>query len=152
MTGRESKNGNDLFYICSLIEYIARKTKNEPAAVIDKLGTDKLRKIYELADIYHSENIDNVAQELIEKHDIQTGNYDTVSQCKYSVPTHWDIGKVYKRLIKSVSEETESDVIETLAAVFSSKIVELIENYNSSFYYDSPSAIHAAYQNNCIPD
>ena len=26
--GRESKKDNDLFYTCSLIDYIARKTKN----------------------------------------------------------------------------------------------------------------------------
>ena len=152
MIGRESKFSNDLFYVCSLIEYIARKTKNKPSFVIDKLGTDRLRKVYELADIYHSENIESVAQELIEKYNIQSGDYDTVSHCKYAVPTHWDIGKVYKRLIKSVSEETGNDVIDTLTEVFSSRIVDLIENYNSSFYYDSPNAIYAAYQNNCIPE
>ncbi len=27
--GRESKKDNDLFYTCSLIDYIARKTKNQ---------------------------------------------------------------------------------------------------------------------------
>ncbi len=29
MTGREDKQGNDLFFVCSLIEYLARKTKNQ---------------------------------------------------------------------------------------------------------------------------
>lgn len=152
MNGRESKSSNDLFYICSLIEYIARKSENEPAVVIKKIGTRRLRKIYELADIYHSESIDSAAQKLIEQYDIQQGNYNTVSECKYAVPTHWDIGKVYKRLIKNVSEATGNDVIDTLAEVFSSKIVGLIENYNSSFYYENPGAIFSAYQNNCIPE
>ena len=28
MAGREDKNANNLFFLCSLIEYISRKTKN----------------------------------------------------------------------------------------------------------------------------
>ena len=28
MTGREDRRGNDLFFVCSLIEAIGRKTKN----------------------------------------------------------------------------------------------------------------------------
>jgi len=28
MSGREDKNANNLFFLCSLIEYISRKTKN----------------------------------------------------------------------------------------------------------------------------
>ena len=29
MNGREDNKLNDLFFVCSLIEYVARKTKNE---------------------------------------------------------------------------------------------------------------------------
>ena len=36
--GRESQKDNDLFYTCSLIDYIARKTKNKRVAVVDALG------------------------------------------------------------------------------------------------------------------
>lgn len=32
------KNDNDLFYTCSLIEYIGRQTKNRRVDVVDKLG------------------------------------------------------------------------------------------------------------------
>ena len=34
--GHESKKDNDLFYTCSLIDYIARKTKNTRADVVNK--------------------------------------------------------------------------------------------------------------------
>lgn len=51
--GRESKKDNDLFYTCSLIDYIARKTKNTRADVVNKLGKQRVDKIYDLADIYH---------------------------------------------------------------------------------------------------
>ena len=57
--GKESQKDNDLFYTCSLIDYIARKTKNKRAAVVDALGKERIAKIYDLADIYHSDNIDD---------------------------------------------------------------------------------------------
>ena len=40
--GRESKKDNDLFYTCSLIDYIARKTKNTRADVVNKLGKQRI--------------------------------------------------------------------------------------------------------------
>ena len=38
--GREDKKDNDLFYTCSLIDYISRKTKNIRADVVNQLGKD----------------------------------------------------------------------------------------------------------------
>ena len=141
MTGREDKKANDLFFTCSLIEYIARKTKNKPADIVDCLGKDNLEKIYELADIYHSDNIDKVSNDFIAKCHIQSGNCDKVTKCKYSGPTHWEIGKVYKRLILMLSDEQKSNVIELLVKVYRSPISDLIEDYNGSFYYENPQTI-----------
>ena len=53
MNGREDKRDNDLFFVCSLIEYIARKTLNPRDAVVNAIGKDGLTHIYELADVYH---------------------------------------------------------------------------------------------------
>lgn len=152
MSGREDKKSNDLFYTCSLIGYIARKTNNKPSHIVSTLGKECVAKIYELADVYHSDNIDRVADDLITDHNITNGSFDNVAECEYSIPTHWDIGKVYKRLILAVSENSGDDIISSLMKVYNSKIVDLIEDYNSSFYYDNPGTIFATYQNNCIPE
>ena len=141
---RESKEENDLFFVCSLIEYIARKTKNTKKAIIDKLGKEKISKIYELAEVYHSENIEKVSDELIEEKNIRTGEYDHVSKCQYRVPTYWEIGKVYKRLIIMVNSN-KLEYIDTLIEVISSWIVEKIDNYNSSMYYENPDYIYQCY-------
>jgi hypothetical protein len=58
MTGREDKNANNLFFLCSLIEYIGRKTKNHRNVVVNAIGKYDLQHIFDLADVYHSENID----------------------------------------------------------------------------------------------
>ena len=65
MIGREDKSSNDLFFTCSLIDYIARKTKNRRRDVVNALGRVRLKKIYELADVYHSDNIDDVSDDFI---------------------------------------------------------------------------------------
>ena len=101
--GREPQKDNDLFYTCGLIEYIACKTKNIRSEVVKKLGKDRISKIYEFADVYHCENIDAVSDDFIEDASIVPGAFDNVADCGYVVPSHWDIGKVYKRLIKMVA-------------------------------------------------
>ena len=104
MTGRELKRHNDLFYLGALIEYIARTTKNRNRVIVNALGEERLTKIYKLADIYNSDNIARVADDLIRECNIENDYFD-ITNVKYAVPTHWDIAKVYKRLIISVSQD-----------------------------------------------
>ena len=140
----ESQKENDLFFTCSLIEYIARKTKNTKRKVVKKLGKENIKKIYELAEVYHCENIEKVSDEFIKNADIKIGTYDVVSNCKYNLPTYWDIGKVYKRLIIMVNND-ENKFVDTLIEVLSSWIIEKIDNYNSSMYYENPEYIYQCY-------
>ena len=95
-----TKNNNDLFYICSLIEYIGRKTKQPRKKVADYLGRKHIHRIYEHADVFHCEPIEKVAEELIEECNIPKGSFDNVGACRYTVPDYWDIGEVYERLIE----------------------------------------------------
>ena len=142
----EPQKENDLFFVCSLIEYIARKTNNTKKMVVEKLGKEKIQKIYKLAEVYHSENIEKVSDELIEEAKIENGNYDIISKCEYNVPTHWDMGKVYKRLIVMLCNNDEEKYIDTAIEVFTSWIIEKIDNYNSSMYYENPSYIYECYK------
>ncbi len=150
MTGREAQKDNDLFFTCSLIDYIARKTKNTRALVVNALGAERLSKIYELADVYHSDNIDRVCDDFIAEANIPTGEFDNVTSARYAVPSHWDIGKVYKRLILGAAKETSDDIIETLLSVYNSFVSDKIDDYNSSFYYESPQYILNTYLTNEI--
>ncbi len=145
MIGRESKESNDLFFTCSLIEYIARKTKNHRSFVVNTLGRDNVAKIYELADIYHSDNLDRVCDDFIQVARISTGDYDNIINAKYAIPSHWDIGKVYKRLILGINKEKQLDIVDALFEAYNSFVSEKIQDYNSSFYYDAPQNILNAY-------
>lgn len=146
--GRESQKTNDLFYTCSLIEYIARKTKNVRAYVVNQLGKERIEKIYDLADVYHCDNIERVAEDFIQEAGVKKGNFDNVGECRYTIPSHWDIGKVYKRLITMVSEKDDISVTDALIKVYNSFISEKIDDYNSSVYYENPSYIFTCYEEN----
>lgn len=145
MIGRENPKENDLFFTCSLIDYMARKTKNKRADVVNVLGKAALKKIYDLADIYHSDNIDRVSDDFIQSAGLKEGKFDNVSTARYSVPSHWDIGKVYKRLILGISKEKGIDIIDALFAAYNSFVSDKIEDFNSSFYYDVPQNILNAF-------
>ena len=148
--GRESRKDNDLFFTCAFIDYIARKTKNTRAAVVNALGKERLERIYELADVYHCDNIDRVSDDFIEEAGIQAGTFDNVADCKYAIPSHWDIGKVYKRLIKQVAEEEKISVIKALIKVYNSFLSPKIDDYNSSMYYENPSYLFECYRENRV--
>jgi hypothetical protein len=145
MNGREKKEHNDLFFVCSLIEYIGRKTKNHRSVVVNALGKDRLQHLYELADVYHSDNIDKVSDELIDRYHIKEGLFDNIADCRYSIPTHWDIGKVYKRLIVDVCDRQGKEPIGALTEVYNSWLSRKIEDFNCSLYYDNPGYLYASY-------
>ena len=140
----EDQKENDLFYTCSLIEYIARKTKNEKKVIVQKLGKEKIEKIYNLAEVYHSEDIEQVSDEFIESYDISCGDYDIIKNCEYDIPSHFDIGKVYNRLILMISDN-EEEYIDNLIKVLTSWIIKNIDNYNSSMYYENPGYIYQCF-------
>lgn len=145
MTGREDRKENDLFFTCSLIEYIARQTKNRRSVVVNSLGRTLIEKIYDLADVYHSDNIDTVSENFIEKAGITNGDFDNVAAARYAVPSHWDIGKVYKRLVLGITREKKLPIVDAIFEAYNSFVSEKIDDYNSSFYYDAPQNILNAY-------
>lgn len=148
--GRESSKDNDLFFTCSLIDYIARKTKNTRVKVVNALGKRNLAKIYDLADVYHSDNIERVSDDFIREAKIEMGQFDNVTACKYAIPSYWDIGKVYKRLIKSIADCEKIDVIDALLKVYNSFISSKIDDYNSSMYYENPSYLLECFLENKV--
>ena len=145
MNGRDTKEGSDLFFVCSLIEYIGRKTKNHRNVVVNALGMEKLQHLFDLADVYHCENMDKLTFDLIKKHKIEDRAFDNIADAKYAIPTHWDIGKVYKRLIMAVGEKQKKPLIAALVEVYNSWLSLKIEDFNSSVYYESPEYLYASY-------
>lgn len=137
-----TKYDSDLMFLCSLIEYIGRRQKRPRSEVVEELGKQTITRIYKYADVLHCEPIERVADEFVTLAGIGTGDYDNVAGCKYEVPDYWAIGEVYERLIEDVMQ---TDVIDTLLAVYSSWISDAISNYNSDFFYQPRDYIRECY-------
>ena len=125
----ENQKENDLFFVCSILEYIARKTKNKKKYIVEQIGKEKIKKIFDLAEIYHSENIEKVSDEIMKESNIKTGNYTLI--LKDERPTFWEIGRVYQRLILKMDNNTET-FIDNLYTVMTSWIILEIDHYESS--------------------
>lgn len=144
MSGREDKNLNDLFFVCSLIEYVARKTKNERRVIVNALGRSGIEHYYRLAEVYHCENIDKVTAELTQKYNIPEGDYDNVARAKDSIPTFWDMGKVIYRLINEKANREDISIIDAFIDVYNSWIMRKMDDYNCSMYYENTSYQYAS--------
>ena len=139
-----TKNNNGLFFTCSLIEYIGRSKKRTQGEITDFLGKDRIKRIYEYADVFHCEPIEKIADEFMEEFQITEGNFDNVRECRYTVPEYWDIGEVYARLNEDSYEDKK--VIGGIWEVYHSWIDAQISDYNTDFYYQPRDYIVACYQ------
>ena len=139
------KNNSDLFYTCSLIEYIGRKQKQRRETVVKLLGQETIRRIYRYADVFHCEPIAKTADDFIHICNIPVGAYDNLEKAKYEIADYWTIGEVYERLIEDVSEDSTEAIVDTIMAVYSSWISDAISNYNTDFYYQSREYICQCY-------
>lgn len=145
MNGREEKKENDLFFVCSVVEYIGRKTKNKRKAVVQKLGSAEIARLLSLADVLHSEPLEKTANNLILQYNITEGNFDNAALCKFSIPTYFDIAKVYKRLIADISKTQQKPYADILMTVYNSWISDKIDDYNSSMYFENPQYLYESY-------
>ena len=139
----ENKVKDDIFYVCTLIEYIARATRNHRKDVVEYFNEDDLARQLRLAEVNHCLSFEQVSDEIIEEYDIKDGDYDTVSECKYEVPSVTSIGRVYQMLVLAVIKE---NLIEkTIKDVFSSFISDEISDFNSNVYYSNPDYLRCSY-------
>jgi len=141
----ESRISNDTYYVCSLIEFTARLTKNKNANIVIMIGKDELARQLRLASVNHCLSFEEVSDELITKFNIPQGDFDVVLNCRYKVPTHTQIGGVYRYLIFDIQAEHGGELVDIMFDVFTSFISEKISNFNSSLFYENPSYIYHSY-------
>ncbi len=128
---------DDLFYVCTMIEYVARHTKNRTRDVVKKLSDDELRHQLKVASVNHCLTFEQVCYEWIEDFGITNGSFDNISQCRYTVPTETSIGRLYQMLIFNVADRFP-DIISAIRAVYDSFMSDEISDFNTSFYYGNP--------------
>lgn len=138
------KQKNDFFYVCSLIEYIARQTKNKRGTVAKLLGKQGIEKQLYDAEVNHCLSFEQVSDEIIEQYKIPTGDFDTITECEYTIPSFLDIGKLYCIMIEDCA--TEGREVDELLKIFSSFISDEISDFQTDVYYQNPSYLECSYK------
>lgn len=141
----DEQKKNNIFYVCSLIEYLGRETKNRRTDIIRMLGKKEIERQTELAEVNHCLSIEQVADELIDEFNISQGNFDSVGICNYPVPSITGVAKDYQRLILDVIKPGES-IVDVFFMVFQSFLSDEISDFNSSVFYSSPEYLKLSYE------
>ena len=102
------------------------------------------------AEVNHCLSFEQVSDEVIEQYKIKNGNFDTITDCKYSVPSYLDIGKLYSILIEDCA--TPGDEIQELMKIFSSFISDEISDFITDLYYQNPDYIEWSYREGKLLD
>lgn len=138
------KERNDYFYVCALIEYTARKTFNKRGRIVEAFGREGVEKQLVDAEVNHCLSFEQVSDEMIEQYGIPNGNFDTITGCKYTVPSFQDIGKLYSIMIEDCAEPGKE--VDELMRIFSSFISDEISDFQTDAYYQNPSYLECSYQ------
>ena len=143
----EDLTQNDLFFICYMIERVSRKIKQHNSYVVNKIGKENLYHLLSTAQVLHSVNPLQVEEDFINDFNLESGNFDIANVDKKlcdKIPSATEIGSVYARLINSISD----NYVDAITNVYNSDLCEIIDNYNTSAYYEPSYVLTRAYVNN----
>lgn len=140
---------NDLYFICYMIERVARKLHQKNRYVVNAIGKDELLHLISVANVLHCENPLQVEDDWINEYELKAGDYDITNvdrELAEIIPTPLEMGKVYQRLISDILQPGE-DYVDGIIRVYNDEICEVIDNYNCSAFYEPSYVIARAYQN-----
>lgn len=66
-----AKERNDYFYVCALIEYIARETLNHRGDIVKAIGEEGIKKLLHDAEMDHCLSFEQVSDEVISYYKIK---------------------------------------------------------------------------------
>ncbi len=145
----EEINIDDLYFICYMIERVARRIHQKNKYVVNTIGQDALKHLISVANVLHCENPLQVEEDWIEEYRLQDSDFDvTKVDCELAeiIPTPLEMGKVYKRLIVDTLQPDE-DYVDGIIRVYNNDICDVIDNYNCSAFYEPSYVIARAYYN-----
>ncbi len=143
----EKVTDNDLYFLCYMVERIARKLHQKNRYVVNHISREEWERLISLAGAWHCENPLKVESEWIEEYHLVRGEFDIADVDKElvdEIPSETQMGKVYTRLILSTLKRGEN-FVDGMIRVYNDDICETIDNYNSSAYYEPSYVITKAY-------
>ncbi|MCR5728241.1 MAG: hypothetical protein K6G24_12350 [Lachnospiraceae bacterium] len=139
---------NDLYFICYMIERVARHIHQRNRYVVNTIGKDGLYHLISVANVLHSENPLKVENDWITEYSLRNADFDITNVDKDladRIPTPLEMGEVYRRLINDTLSSNET-YVDGIIRVYNNDICDVIDNYNCSAFYEPSYIIARAYQ------
>lgn len=135
---------DDIYYVCTMIEFVSRITNNRRKDVISKLSKKNIEHQLKVAEVNHCLSFEQVSDEWIEQYGIKTGKANEIDNCRYTIPSVTSIGRVYQQLVLATIKG--DDVAQAIIDVFTSFISDEISNFNTNVYYSNPDYLRCSYE------
>ena len=139
---------DDLFFICYMIERVARRLHQKNKYIVNQIGKKEFEHLISIANVLHAMNPVSVEDQWIEDYLLKEGSFDITKvdrELVEKIPSPIQMGKVYQRLISDTLQPGETEVSGILR-VYNNSICDVIDNYNCSAYYEPSYVIARAYQ------
>lgn len=143
----EDVTKDDLFFVCYMIERVARHLKQRNKYVVNSIGRAELERQLSMADVQHCENPLAVVERWVEQYNLQSGNFDILDvspEYVTSPPTALQIGKMYARLIGDTMNSSEN-FADGIIRIYNNPLCEIVDNYNCGAYYEPSYCIARAF-------
>lgn len=128
---------NDLYFVCYMVERVARRLHQHNRYVVNCLGREGLLHELSTAGTSHCLNPEQVESEWIGRYQMIGGDVDVTKvdpQFTDKYPSATQMGKVYARLVQSVDED--DDYVASMLDVYNSPVCDTIDDYNTGAYYE----------------
>lgn len=145
----EEVTENDLYFLCYMIERIARKLHQRNKYVVNAIPYEEWMRLISLADVLHCENPLKIENEWIVDYNLKEGDFYVTNVDHDLVdvlPTETQIARVYKRLITQ-TQSCNENYVDAMIRVYNNDICEILDNYNAGAYYEPSYCITRAYNN-----
>lgn len=145
----EEVTENDLYFLCYMIERVARKLHQRNKYVVNQISREEWMRLISLADVLHCENPEKIEDEWIQEYELQMGDFDIAkvdTELVKQIPTETQMGKVYMRLIVDTLQSDEN-YVDGMIRVYNDELCETIDDYNCGAYYEPSYFIVRAYLN-----
>lgn len=140
---------NDLYFICCIIEGVARKQTCRNRDVVNQLGREALQHLIRYAHIYHCDPIEETIDMIINEYHIMKGSFfiqNVKHRSKDRLPDIMYMGDLYKRLILD-TKSAEENYADGIIRVYNNPICDKIDDYDCSAFYEPSYEIKRAYYN-----
>ena len=126
----EEISRNDIFFVCYMIERVARRLHQRNRYVVNQIGRKSLEHLVSVANVLHAENPLAVEKDWIETYQLSEGTFH--------------VDRVDPELVTKIPGPGESEV-DGIIRVYNHEICDVIDNYNRSAYYEPSYVIARAY-------